>query len=248
MSQHSKGSSDHILTWTDKSPEIFVKELNELINLEFVNVSADDDWMPKGHNNSKEALIWDVPDNVISQKNKAEIRKWWLKHYRPANTPNWDFFSTCKINHDIGLILLEAKAHFGELEKHGKRFNKNPSEKSKENHCNICKAIAEANRSLKQVNAKVNLSIETHYQLVNRISYAWKISSLGIPVILIYLGFIGDKAMSGHFNSEKDWESCIEGYIKDVFPKKLAEKPIEAYEKNKSSAKPFWFLIRTRAV
>jgi len=44
---------------------------------------------------------------------------------------------------------------------------------------------------------KWQLSRDSLYQLANRFAWAWKIASLGVPVALVYLGFIAADQMKG---------------------------------------------------
>jgi hypothetical protein len=46
---------------------------------------------------------------LISRSNSASVV------IISANTPNWDLVSGCQIGNRQGLILVEAKAHEGEL-------------------------------------------------------------------------------------------------------------------------------------
>ncbi len=48
------------------------------------------------------------------------LERWWLAHPRAANVPNWDLIATCQVRGIRGLVLLEAKAHHGEVHLAGK--------------------------------------------------------------------------------------------------------------------------------
>ena len=54
-----------------------------------------------------------------------------------------------------------------------------------------------------------HLSRDTHYQLTNRFAWAWTIAMLGVPVVLIYLGFLQANDMRDEgapFVSAADWD------------------------------------------
>ncbi len=66
---------------------------------------------------------------------------------------------------------------------------------SKRNHAQIGRAISEASLGLKDTMDGWNLSRDSHYQLANRFAWAWKLASMGVPVVLVYLGFLGAAEM-----------------------------------------------------
>ena len=125
------------------------------------------------------------------------LQSWWLAHRVGANTPNWDLAATATIEGRKGLILAEAKANVPELGEAGKSLGDKASERSSENHARIGQAIAEAQTALSSVLEGVNISRGSHYQLANRVAFMWKLASLGIPTVLVYLGFTGDEGHQG---------------------------------------------------
>lgn len=38
----------------------------------------------------------------------------------------------------------------------------------------------------------MTISRDSHYQFANRLGFAWKLASIGVPTVLVYLGFTGD--------------------------------------------------------
>lgn len=119
----------------------------------------------------------------------------------------------------------------------------NASKNSKENHEHIRKAIEETNCYLNKKYAGIAIACDTRYQLVNRIAYAWKFASLGIPVILMYLGFLRDTEIHDvgePFRDNSDWQEFMSNYLTGVFPLELLEKEINC------GPNSFRFLIRSR--
>lgn len=173
---------------------------------------------------------------------KNTVRKWWLKHPQGANTPNWDFISSITIKGKKGLLIIEAKAHKNEASFDGKLLKDGASEKSRENHEHIKKAIEEANCYLKKKYTGIAITCDTHYQLANRLAYAWKFVSLDIPVILMYLGFLRDTEMCDvgePFRDDNDWKEFMGNYLDGVFPLDLLEKEINCGQNS------FRFIIRS---
>lgn len=157
-----RGSRPRCVLLTDGRREDVAARLTHLVAVPEVVISAADHWLPYG----KPVLLangqWDTKParearagELISllpfrkerqEEIKKELLAWWLAapHSR-ANTPNWDIASTCHINGQPGLLLVEAKAHAAELDAAGKHF----SEKSnRQNHEKIGLAIEQANAAL----------------------------------------------------------------------------------------------------
>ena len=117
--------------------------------------------------------------------------------------------------------------------------------RSDENHERIAAAIVEANVGL-QVNAPgILLSRDNNYQLSNRVAYAWKLASMGIPIALIYLGFIGDEniAIDPHrLVVAIDWNLAFNFHTATSFPVAYQEQRIDC------GAASFWLLVRSLPV
>ena len=184
--------------------------LTELVHLPKVKVSPTDQWMPCGKPILTTAGQWDPTpaaearldrdDGFVSSELQRQLRDWWLASNKGANTPNWDLASTCHIDGRKGLLLVEAKAHAAELSTAGKRLRKHSSLNSHANHQRIAEAIQQANAGLRRATGgSWNLSRDHHYQLSNRFAWAWKLATLGLPTVLVYLGFLEAEEMRAPF-------------------------------------------------
>ena len=87
---------------------------------------------------------------------------------------------------------------------------------SQENHKQIGWAIAEASDGLASTTGKPwGLSRDHHYQLSNRFAWSWKLASLGIPAVLLYLGFLNAQDMAEPlFRSEAEWTRAIRDHCR----------------------------------
>ena len=107
--------------------------------------------------------------------------------------------------------MVEAKAHAGELK---------PDDRcgatDEDNRERIRDAIGDAGRNLGE---GWRLSIDSHYQLSNRFAWAWKVASLGVPVVLVYLGFLNADEMGQPFTSHDAWERCLLAYSDETVPR-----------------------------
>lgn len=222
MENTFRGSRRHILELID-SPN-YVQKLNTLLkNRAFV--TEDDNRVPSGKKQSSE---WEIPqfcETYFSDwVDPEKIRGWWLPtqpENRRAKGPTWDLLSTCQMGDRRGLLLVEAKAHEGELSSSGKSFDPTGSEQSQRNHDHIRECLAAVSESLRKAKWDVSIGIESHYQLANRIAWAWKLADSGIPVVLLYLGFVGDSYFADHFRDADHWQRTMGAYMHGILPKYL---------------------------
>jgi len=233
-----------VLDWTDRPA--FSVELLQLVAPVDCRLSARSRWMPQGYRSPDEARLETFgPVALPDAQTWSGLRKWWLAHERGANTPNWDIAASCEIDGRPGLILVEAKANVPELNIGGKPADAGASAASAENHQRIGSAIGEACVALQRTAPSTALSRDSHYQLSNRVAFAWKLASMGVPTVLVYLGFWGDDGIAdagAPFDSAAHWETIFAEYARSIVPKELIENPIEC------GAAPMWVLVRSRKV
>ncbi len=239
-----RGSRKHVLDWTDR-PE-FPVELLQLVAPVDCRLSANSQLMPRGYRSPDEARLETFgPEAIPHETVWSELRQWWLAHQRGANTPNWDIAVSCEIEKRPGLLLVEAKANAPEMSIAGKAIDPGASAASTENHHRIGLAIEEACIALRKASASIAISRDSHYQLSNRVAFAWKLASLGIPTVVAYLGFWGDLGIvdAGQpFLAAADFEASFGNYAYSTVPKDLFERRIDC------GLAPMWLLVRARPV
>lgn len=70
-----------------------------------------------------------------------------------------------------------------------------------------------------------DLDVSRHYQLANRVAYAWKLADLGLPVVLLYLGFTGDTYFDADYiRDDAHWQRVIGGYMQGVVSQQFPER------------------------
>jgi hypothetical protein len=197
--------------------------LTELVKLPDVHIGANDFWMPLGLPVRKLDGNWDTgvteeaklgeSKGFLSEEQREEVTSWWLAVRKRANTPNWDIASTCTIGKKKGLLLVEAKAHVAELT--------DASDGSSKNHEQIGLAIGAASSGLNNALPGWSLSCDSHYQLANRFAWAWKLASIGIPVVLVYLGFVVATEVNdlgATFVDGDDWSRIVLQHSRNIVP------------------------------
>ena len=87
--------------------------------------------------------------------------------------------------------------------------------------------MREANAGLGGEQAGWSLTADSHYQLCNRFAWSWKIASLGVPVILVYLGFLNAMEMRQPFRSAIEWSDLIRSHAERIVPNDAWDCPID---------------------
>jgi hypothetical protein len=228
--RQQRGSKPRCHLLTSGAREDIAGRLTSLIE-PWGQVLAEDSWMPNGFLDPEEAQLHKAEKIITGSQDREELLNWWLAFPTPNTaTPNWDIASTCCIRSKPGLLLIEAKAHCSELRREesgkalGRRDNKPVSFDSRRNHMRIGCSIQEAGSALsEQTNLKWALSRDCCYQMSNRFAWAWKLTQLGKPVVLVYLGFLDcgemqdgpDKTLIA---SQPAWQQMIEDHSRQLFP------------------------------
>jgi hypothetical protein len=145
-----------------------------------------------------------------------KLAAWWLPPKQLSDrTPNFDIAANCHVNGRPGIVLVEAKAHDNELNKEsaGRKITAKSSEERKgreASHTTIGEAIHQASIGLtSSTGLEFRISRDSCYQMSNRFAWAWKLAESGIPVVLVYLGFLNadDMVPDGRpFRTPEEWE------------------------------------------
>ena len=218
----SRGSKIRCHLLTSGTRNDVADRLTSLLPSAGIKVTPDDAWMPEGFERTEEAQL-DKHTSFLGDHDSQALRSWWLESTRNATTPNWDIATTFlpSAGNRRGFLLVEAKAHKGELSE-GSKSTPSESEGSQANHEKIGTAIAEASQGLNTEIPGFSLSRDRHYQVSNRFAWAWKVASLGTPVVLVYLGFLNAQEMAtgsrSLLNDRKDWERTIKDHCRGIIP------------------------------
>lgn len=217
----SKGSRSRCLLLTHGPDDFVARRLTELTD----GIAGVDpgrhNWTPRGLHDRAEAELGKTPP-FLSKENRTAVSRWWLA-VRPetARTPNWDIVSQATIAGRQGLILVEAKAHAGELraEERRKPLRADASAESLTNHQGIGACIDQANAGLRLA-TKVPwlLSRDVCYQMSNRFAWSWKMTQVDVPVVLVYLGFLNATEMPEPITDHRAWEQQVTSHGMAIVP------------------------------
>lgn len=233
-----RGSYPRCLLLMEGERSVVADRLTRLIQQESAAVPIDACWMPRGLPAQRIDGGWDCSptregqlgetEGLLTDEQRGVVTSWWLEVIPNANTPNWDIVSRCQIAGKPGLLLVEAKAHHAELSRRGK--SKPRTANGEKNDMRIRAAIAEANRALNCLRSGWKLSCDSRYQLCNRFAWSWKVATMGIPVVLIYLGFLNAGEMtdrSDPFATAESWARAVREQSNHVAPPSVWDNPID---------------------
>jgi len=249
------GSRPRCISFMHGERSMVAKRLTQLLGRSDVVVNPEAHWMPHGLPVQKPDGSWDVspaeevkldqPNGLLAQNESELLRNWWLAHSGKANTPNWDLASACKVSGRDGLLLVEAKAHAGELagEERGKKLEINASEKSFANHLKIGQSVSDAAACFQRsTGLPCSISRDQRYQMSNRFAMASKLTEMGYAVVLVYLGFLNASEMAEGrelLASPEHWQKLVSQHSAVIFPNELWN------QEWKLNAQPFIPLIRS---
>jgi len=222
-----RGSKPRCHLLTDGSDQEVAASLSKLV-APIATVSVSDQWMPRGFEMIEECQLHRrsrVHDSDLCDR----LAAWWLPADQLTDrTPNFDIAATCLVDGRPGILLVEAKAHDNELirESAGRKVTssepKEQQPRRESSHKTIGAAIDEARAGLTvQTGLNFRISRDTCYQMSNRFAWAWKLADSGIPVVLVYLGFVNaeDMAKDGRLlHSPEKWEQLVRSHSAAVVP------------------------------
>ena len=244
-----RGSKPRCHLFTDGTRAEVAGRLTALVR-PFGSVARTHNWLPVGFNDVEEVQLH-KPNALIGNETSRELAEWWFED--PSGWgPVWDLASQCVLGTGrdarSGILLVEAKAHTTELarEAKGKKLEACASLDSQRNHHSIGKAIQDANVGLRSLthNRGWELTRDDCYQMANRFAWAWKLVSVGTPVVLVYLAFLNAIEMSDQgdpFGEHGDWVDCVKTHAKDAVP-------AEVWDRNSKAADGTSFVLRIISV
>jgi hypothetical protein len=233
-----KGSRLRCLLLTSQSDTEVAGVLTSLVT-PHASVTPEDHWAPRGLRDPDEGKLGETPE-ILPAADQDALTRWRLANPGRANTPNWDLVSTCRINDRMGLVLVEAKAHEAEL------GDDRCGAVDPDNIKQIDMALAEAMAGWNALMPGFVLSAKSHYQLSNRFAFAWKLATMSVPIVLVYLGFLDAKEMEWGdrvlLKNQAQWRDCVLERSKGTIPQAAWDRTFDV------DGTPVTVLIRSAVV
>jgi hypothetical protein len=221
--REQRGSRARCVLMTDGPNMVVAKRLTRLVE-PFARVDpARDAWMPRGLTAPAEARLGEAT-RLLPSGHREILTDWWLAVRGRANTPNWDITATATIEGRKGLVLVEAKAHSRELKEDGMGAG---NERNRER---IRAAVLDAHQALNASGSGWALSCDSRYQLANRFAWSWKLASLGVPVVLVYLGFLNAEEIRDRgepFAHTGAWDQAVRAHANGIVPGNAWEQRLD---------------------
>ena len=196
-----RGSRPRCVLLTHGTVQRVSDRLTELASPALV-VNSGDTWAPCGFEAAGEITLGRCSDAFIGKREQEDLARWWLA--TGGRLPTWDLVASGRAGGRKALLLIEAKAHDQE-------FSQRREKISPKNEVSINRALREAIAALDAVMPGWDL-LKAPYQLGNRIAWGWKLASMGIPVVLVYLGFLHATEMVDRgewFLDRAQWEGVV---------------------------------------
>ena len=205
-------------------------ELNNVINSN-TRLSGEIQWLDFPKDTTRlsldgEYITIDFLHDKISEEAFAALKSKWKNYWSPSGTqPNWDGVFLHRKDNEEEWIIVEAKAHLGEIE----------SETDSSANQNIQNAFKETQKRFEISN---NNWFGKHYQLANRLAFINFLLKNNINASLLYIYFINgyEKQQlkkrktilveSKSVNKQIDWEKAIEQEYIDLGINEKAKKYI----------------------
>ena len=191
------GSEFHLLRWTGRHRNKFDNRIKQLLNIDNVT------WLDFDFSNDITEPDMELVGLSFLEKEpnyQAVLSKWKEEWPQTGNSMNWDLVGYTVKNHIKTWVLIEAKAHIGELE--------NDCKAGPKSLIKIVKALTKTANNIGTDIFKDSPWTKKYYQLANRIYILDLLKRNDINSKLINIYFIGDKIESSR-KSPKDkntWE------------------------------------------
>lgn len=219
-----KGSLKHMLNLVSSST--FEATVNGLLDGTGAVLSIPNHSFPSKVD-STEAQLEDYLVNHPHPSGFVLDPKWWFPYKTNRNRrPVWDLVCHILVNGRPGLLLVEAKAHIGELSQQNSKSPPSDTARSRANDYSIRLRLAEASLSYGDLLlGQFRLSHENHYQLSNRLAYLNKLAQEGIPTVLMYLGWLESPDWpTDPFRDTEHWKKVVEDHMTPVAPVAILER------------------------
>ncbi|HVC92748.1 MAG TPA: hypothetical protein VND64_03610 [Pirellulales bacterium] len=230
-----RGSRKHILDLV--SSRNFVSTVNRLFSDTDIRLAEPSYPRPYGRATPADWREYEIEEYMRAlpfPENKTLDLKWWFPNKTGLNRrPTWDLLCQLDVGGRPGLLLVEAKAHVREMLEQDKKRDPTLSDESKANDRQIKSNIMRTNKVLSDLGAgRFLLSADNHYQLANRIAYLCKLANDGIPVVLLYLGWLNSPAWPRDcFRDQAHWQQVMHKYMAGVVPASFPERLFKFHDR-----------------
>ena len=136
--------------------------------------------------------------------NAHVVERWTQFWPQSGNAQNWDAVGKATVGESEAWILVEAKAHVGEVKSHC-------GATSPQSKAQIVRALAEVRESLGATGQPLAHWLKPYYQFANRLAVLYFLEREGITAHLVNLYFYGERERRGWQCPQRpsEWEGVI---------------------------------------
>jgi len=187
---------------------------------EILSITGGDDirWLDFRFSNSNEPLIHDREMKGVEFLDEQVKGHWKTFWPQTGEAHNWDAVGQLLTNGNREWLLVEAKAHTGEI------FGECGA-KSKQSKQTIMDAMKQAMRSYNADDIPVEKWLKPYYQFCNRLTILHFLNNVCEPAVstkLLMIYFYGDKTPDAP-QSPAEWKSVLEKMYQEVGLTKQSE-------------------------
>ena len=247
-----KGSQMRCLQMTSGDRSAVAAALGALIE-GFGDVRNSDLWAPKGFREPAEIRLDETQGFLKSAGQRTLLKNWWIAPgLMKVRTPPWDLVSTCRLGGAPGLMLVEAKAHLSEMnsdpctanEKRNIGTMRQALDEATEKWNDLLRAASEAQGW--KPRHWIKLVPSCHFELACRLAFALKVAEMGIPVALVYLGFLRAEELEEQncilFRNAEEWRLWLAEKTKQTVPEEIWDSTFDV------NGTPLSVLVRAASV
>ena len=244
------GSRRRILELTSAPGAVVAETLSTLID-GFGSIAPSAAWTPRGATAPITVRIDEASGIIKNPSHKTALHEWWTgpdvssaaavppiddgmrrrlygASRLPARLPLFDFAGALEGD---GLLIVSAAAHIGELN------SDHSHQREKAALPQIKRALAEASDGWNAIltahadnygfklSHRVKLSTDSHCRLSYNFALAWKLAQLGIPTVLLYLGFLDALELEPDgrltFRDHEMWIKCVSEKTSKPLPEEI---------------------------
>jgi hypothetical protein len=190
------GSECHLLRWMGRHRNLFDKQVGEAIGKPGERIKwLDFQFSPQ---NTWQDAEWKGIDFLQNDVLNAYWKEYWPQS---GNIQNWDAVGWIGSGLDCELVLVEAKAHVGEIYS---------STQAKRVGLEIIRTAFDKTQTALQVSTS-NDWTQQFYQYANRIACLYFLHSNEIKAHLLFIYFVGDKANARRKcpQSQDEWKPVL---------------------------------------
>ena len=179
-------------------------------------VTAGEAWLPAGFDGPRAVMLVDGDDRLLARTHQEALVAWWQAVHggQRGEFPTWDLVWTARAGGTRALVLGVATAHEGELRE------RTGAERAEAGPDGRWRALADVSEALEAITPGWALT-RAPPPFADQLAWAWKIASLGVPVVVACVGFLHATEVVGRdhwFLEANGWDRALRASLDGAVP------------------------------